>query len=133
FVEGRGARRVEVVGAGVDPVRFRGRDGGAVRTSYVLGANPVVGFVGRQDPLKGVSTLIDAMQVVWSSLPNSILLLAGQRAHRSAKVAVQLEALPAAWQRRVIRIDDFPDDQGPSILDACDVIAMPSVEESFGL
>ena len=30
-------------------------------------------------------------------------------------------------------IDDFADKDGPSIMDACDLLALPSVEESFGM
>jgi len=44
-----------------------------------------------------------------------------------------LNELSPADQRRVVLIDDFPDEDGPSILDACDVLALPSVEEAFGI
>ena len=34
---------------------------------------------------------------------------------------------------KVILIDDFADADGPSVIDACDIVALPSVEESFGI
>jgi glycosyltransferase involved in cell wall biosynthesis len=133
FVEARGARAISVAGCGVDPDRFVGRDGHRIRNQYGIGDRPVVGFVGRQDTLKGVPTLIEAMHTVWRHLPDAMLLMAGQRAHRDEPVTEKLAELSPADRAKVVLIDDFSDADGPSIMDACDVLALPSVEESFGL
>lgn len=133
FVKARGARAVAVAGAGVDPARFEHRDGGRIRTRYGIGARPVVGFVGRQDTHKGVPTLIDAMREVWRHAPDSILLMAGQSAHREPIVTEMLAELSPDDRARVVLIDDFLDDELASIMDACDVLTLPSSEEAFGM
>ncbi len=56
----------------------------------------VVGFVGRQETLKGVATLIEAMDAVWRHVPDAMLLMAGQRAHREPAVAKMLAELCSA-------------------------------------
>ncbi len=133
FVEARGGRDIAVAGAGVDPGRFEGRNGESIRAHYDIGDRPVVGFVGRQDSMKGVPTLIEAMRTVWRHAPNAVLLMAGQSAHRDANVTAMLAALSEDERSRVVLIDDFPDADGPSIMDACDLLALPSSEEAFGL
>jgi glycosyltransferase involved in cell wall biosynthesis len=133
FVHARGGREIAVAGAGVDPSRFDCRDGSRIRARYGIGDRPVIGFVGRQDTPKGVPTLIDAMQIVWQHFPKAMLLMAGQRAHRVAEVATRLDELSPTDRARVVLIDDFADADGPSIMDACDVLALPSVEEAFGM
>ena len=133
FVRGHGVENVTVAGGGVDPERFAVRDGAAIRRQYGLGDAKVVGFIGRQDQLKGVATLIDAMQLVWRDVEGARLLIAGAAAHRSGYVTARLAALTPTERSRVVLIDDFPDAMGPSIIDACDLLAQPSVEEGFGL
>jgi glycosyltransferase involved in cell wall biosynthesis len=133
FVQARGGTEIAVAGAGVDPIRFERRDGRRIRACHGMGDRPVVGFVGRQDTLKGVPTLIDAMHIVWRHSPDAMLLMAGQRAHREADVTRKLDELSPADRARVVLVDDFSDADGPSIMDACDVLALPSVEEAFGM
>jgi len=73
------------------------------------------------------------MRVVWRQSPEAMLLMAGQRAHREEAVTTLLAELSAVDRSRIVLIDDFPDEDGPSIMDACDLLALPSVEESFGM
>ena len=133
FIAARGGRAIEVGGCGVDPARFERRDGAAIRRRYDIGDRPVVGFVGRQDFLKGVPTLIEAMQTVWQHSPAAMLLMAGQSAHRDKPVNDAIAALSPEHRAKVLLLDNFTDAELPSIMDACDLLALPSVEESFGL
>jgi glycosyltransferase involved in cell wall biosynthesis len=133
FVQARGAQSVAVAGAGVDPARFEQRDGSRIRAQYGIGRRPVVGFIGRQDKFKGTATLIDAMRIVWRHTPDAVLLLAGQSAHRDSTVSSALAELSDCDRANVVLVDDFTDADGPSIVDACDILALPSVEESFGI
>lgn len=133
FVEARGGRSVVVAGAGADPARFAHRDGARIRARHGIGDRPVIGFVGRQDKLKGTATLIEAMRIVWRGVPDAVLLMAGPSAHRDAVVSDALAGLSDCDRSKIVLIDDFADVDGPSIMDACDVLALPSVEESFGM
>jgi glycosyltransferase involved in cell wall biosynthesis len=133
FVVARGARVTTVSGGGVDPARFENADGRIIRDRISLGDRPVVGFVGRQDTTKGVPTLIEAMRRVWRRVPDAVLLLAGQKAHRSGSVTEKLQSLSATERENVVYVDDFTDEEGPAIMAACDILALPSVEESFGM
>lgn len=133
FVRARGAVHPVVTGAGVDPGPFESRDGRSVRVRFGLGNLPVIGFIGRQDRGKGVPTLLGAMRRLWASGRDVRLLLAGQRAHRSREVTEDLNRLTEVERARVILFDDFEDGDRASILDACDIVVLPSVEESFGM
>jgi glycosyltransferase involved in cell wall biosynthesis len=133
FVRAKGLPSAVVSGGGVEPSQFQQRDGAAIKARYNLGDRQVVGFIGRQDSLKGVPTLIDAMRIVWEHAPRTVLLIAGPRSHRDRATSDKLNALSEAERQRVLLIDDFAEKEGPSIIDACDLLAQPSVEEAFGL
>jgi glycosyltransferase involved in cell wall biosynthesis len=133
FVRAAGVPSVVVAGGGVEPSQFQQRDGAAIKARYNLSNRQVVGFIGRQDFLKGVPTLIEAMRIVWEHAPQTVLLLAGPWSHRDRATSDKLNALSDSERQRVLLIDDFADKEGPSIIEACDLLAQPSVEEAFGL
>ncbi|MGH7146330.1 MAG: glycosyltransferase family 4 protein [Nitrospiraceae bacterium] len=133
FIQERVATRVEVAGVGVDPISFEGRDGGAIRQRYRLGKLPVVGFVGRQTPDKGVVKLLEAMKVVWKWNHEVRLLLAGTQGNHPNLVNAFIEGLSEYERERIVRINNFQDSDKPSIFDALDVLALPSTAESFGI
>src|ERR1700730_9220158 len=139
FIEARVPRYrgVHVVGPGVDPQSFSDRDGAQVRRRYGIGDVPVVGYVGRMQPSKGVVTLIAAMRSVWASDSRVRLLLAGRRfppgTQQDGEFQQALAGLASGERARVIHVDRFDDKEKPSIFDAMDVFAMPSIAESFGI
>jgi len=133
FIAARGGRNPIVTGVGVTPGEFRAGAGRDLRTRLKLGDRPVVGFIGRQDRLKGVVTLIEAMRSVWREMPETWLLLAGQVAHRSRDVTAALDALTAEERGRVVLLDDFTDEDATHVAATCDIVALPSVEEAFGI
>ena len=125
------------VGVGVDPEPFEHRNGRAIREQYGLGDDTVVGYVARLQPEKGVIRLIQAMPLVWQKKPRTRLLLAGHR-FKADSVSDQtlqatLDSLSPADRARVTIVDGFPEGDKASIFDACDVFAMPSIAESFGI
>jgi glycosyltransferase involved in cell wall biosynthesis len=139
FIEARvpGHREIHVVGAGVDAQSFSERDGAQVRFRYGLGDAPVVGYVGRMQPSKGVVTLIEAMRIAWASDNRVCLFLAGRRfpvgSQPDREFQQALAGLSPSERARVVHIDGFDDKEKPSIFDAMDVFAMPSIAESFGI
>ena len=125
------------VGVGVDPEPFEHRNGRAIREQYGLGDDTVVGYVARLQPEKGVIRLIQAMPLVWQKKPRTRLLLAGHR-FKADSVSDQtlqatLDSLSRPDRARVTIVDGFPEGDKASIFDACDVFAMPSIAESFGI
>ena len=133
FAGERGGRNVTVAGVGIAPEMFERRDGRLIRQRLELGSDPIVGFIGRQVAAKGVLTLVEAMAEVWQAMPDARLLFAGQSAHRGPELNAELAALPPERRSRVILVDDFSETDLPHIVDACDVLVLPSIEESFGI
>jgi glycosyltransferase involved in cell wall biosynthesis len=139
FVEERlsSPTRVLVGGAGVDPHAFSERDGRKIRRRHGLHRGPVVGYVGRLVPSKGVTALIKAMRVVWQWNPEVRLVLAGPRMSggmpADQEVELALARLPEAERSRVLLLGEFDEEDKASIFDSLDVFAMPSIGESFGI
>ena len=133
FVEERGARRVEVAGVGIDPKGFEARDGRRIRERYGLGSCPVVGYVGREDPEKGLYELIRAMPTVWRWNKEVRLLLAGPRLPSNRDIEAALECLSDCQKNKIVHIGAFDEAEKASIFDALDVFALPSRAESFGI
>ena len=138
FIEARSSQRnTHVMGAGVEPSLFAKADGRRIRTQYSIGESPLVGYVGRMSPSKGVVTLIEAMKIVWQSRPEVRLLLAGSGLPSTEKcddeVRTAFAALSEAERSRIVGISRFTDEEKPSIFAALDVFAMVSVAESFGI
>ena len=139
FIEGRTAGRVpvHVGGVGIHPQRFTERDGARIRSRYGLGTAPVVGYAGRLLPGKGVTKLIQAMQIVWKVNDQARLVLAGPRtlpgSQADRDVDHALGQLSKDERSRVVEMGGFEEVDKASIFDSFDVLAMPSVAESFGI
>ena len=91
-------------------------------------AVPLVGVVGRLEPQKGHVYLLDAWQAVTRALPDARLLLVGDGALRGA-LAEQARARAVADS--VIFAGFRADD--PRLLDAIDVLCLPSLYEGLPL
>lgn len=135
YVIGRGAspERITVIGAGVDPERFEQVSSDDAKQRLGLQGKPVVGFIGQLGGHKGVDTLVRAMPIIWESLPDAHILIAGGR----TLFCDYLESLIARWsdtdRKKLTLLYNFPEDDKPWLFAATDVFAYPSGFESFGI
>ena len=140
--QGAPAQRVCTVPPGVDLNLFHPRDGRPMRDELGIASNiPVVLFVGRVDPIKGIETLLDATRLLVDDERFAVkpLLLfvggdlndAGEPEDALADVVSQATALGIADQVRFL--GSRPQEDLSALYAAADVVAVPSRYESFGL
>lgn len=131
----RGIRpeKITIVGPGVDPDPFMEADGEMKRQQYGWGDRPVVAMVAKQGPHKRFDTMLEAMPAVWARFPKTQLLIAGAQTTYSSQIRRMIDSLPTHWRDRVTVIDDFPEKDKAVLLAACDLFALPSGHESFGI
>jgi glycosyltransferase involved in cell wall biosynthesis len=125
--------KITVVGVGVDQEPFEQGNGRLIRDRFGWGNEPVVAFVGQQVPHKGIDMVLEAMKQIWQELPETCLLIAGAQTSYSPTLKNQVAQLSPELQMRVAVIDDFVEEEKPAIFAACDLLAFPSGNESFGI
>ncbi|MGH7324221.1 MAG: glycosyltransferase family 4 protein [Candidatus Rokuibacteriota bacterium] len=132
LVQGKGypAGKIVVVPNGRDLSAYApGRDREAVRKELGLDAGtPLVGVVGRLEPQKGHRYLVDAWTKIVRELPDARLLIVGEGSLRTALEA-QARARGVAGS---LIFAGFRADV-PRLLDAVDVVALPSLYEGLPL
>jgi glycosyltransferase involved in cell wall biosynthesis len=125
--------RITPIGVGVDPEPLERGDRSILRRRFRLGDDPVVAFVGQQVPHKGIDIVIDAMTYVWKEIPKARLLIAGSRTTFSDSLGVRISRLPTDQKLNVVVYDNFEESEKPAIYAASNLLAFPSVYESFGI
>jgi glycosyltransferase involved in cell wall biosynthesis len=125
--------RVAVIGEGVDP-RFRPnvdpRSVAAVRRRYQLPERFIL-HVGTIQPRKNLTTLLDAYARVRLLHPQVGLVIAGAKGWLYDGFFERLKSLGLEGQ--VTLPGHVPDEELPSLFNAADVFAYPSLFEGFGL
>ena len=129
---GARAERVEVIPCGVDTELFQPMGRAAAKDLLELGPEPLLIYVGRLQPIKGLETLLDAMV----RLPEATLLIIGgdqdepDNGH-GALMRAQVRAL--GLERRVRFLGAQPQRRLRLFYAAADATVMPSYYESFGM
>lgn len=131
----RGIRRdrIVVIGGGVDPERFTGLDSTAWRVERGIGSAPLVALVGQQAPHKGIGALLAAMPEIWRSAPDTHLVVAGRTTLHSGDLRRMAASLAPPGEGRVTFLDQPNDRETATLIKSCDIFALPSRHESFGL
>jgi D-inositol-3-phosphate glycosyltransferase len=121
---------------GVDHGVFHPGDMAAARERLSLGDEPILLFVGRIQPLKGVDVAVEALALVRRSIPGARLLViggpsgpAGPGEMRSIRARIARLGLGSA----VTMLPPVPHADLADYYRAADVLVLPSRSESFGL
>ncbi|OYT49379.1 hypothetical protein B6U83_02280 [Thermoplasmatales archaeon ex4484_36] len=115
-----------VIPNGVDTDRFRPRSG--IR---LFDGDPVILYVGRLVPKKGVDNLILAMRNVLKVHRKARLIIVGKGALQKM---LRSEAKLAGVESSVSFLGYVPDEELPYIYNSADVFVLPSITgESFGI
>ncbi|MFQ5878664.1 MAG: glycosyltransferase [Dehalococcoidia bacterium] len=124
---------IRVVPCGVDLDLFRPMDKGEARRRLRLDDAPIILYVGRLEPLKGIDILLRAVAQLSDDVPFRLLIVGGDE--RSTGERRQLEGLAReiGIAERVLFAGAVDHHQLPLYYNAADVCAVPSYYESFGL
>jgi glycosyltransferase involved in cell wall biosynthesis len=113
----------------IDTQRFHpGIDGSLIRARYNLVNIPMILFVGRISPHKGVHLLVDAFKIVRQRIPQARLVIVGKHSLESYS-----RKLSKMSNDSVIFAGDVTDDELPGYYAACDVYATATLWEGFDL
>jgi len=121
---------IHPLGQGIDLDPLAGGEKGRFRNRYGLKDGPILLFLGRKVEHKGIDTILEAMPAIWKQNPETVLVLAGQS---SPYFQNFFPAHPLFHDRHIICLDNFPDTDKADLLEACDVLILPSQVESFGV
>jgi glycosyltransferase involved in cell wall biosynthesis len=125
---------------GVDPYRvittgmganaIRSHDGVAFRARHRIPANaPVILYVGRRERYKGYIHLLDAAELVWQRYDEARFVFIGVPGF----YGTMIDEFARYTDERIIEIERAGAAEKSAALDACDVFAMPSAHETFGI
>jgi sugar transferase (PEP-CTERM/EpsH1 system associated) len=121
------ARKVTTIANGVDTVRFAPGEGTGVRARLGLPpAGPIVGTVGRLDPVKDQATLLRAFARVRIDHPDAALVIVGDGPCRQALTTLVSELELTTSAHLVGERHDIA-----ALLRALDVFVLPSIAEGM--
>jgi glycosyltransferase involved in cell wall biosynthesis len=126
--EGIDATRIVTTGMG--PNAVRSRDGLAFRAAHGIPADaPLVLYIGRKERYKGYIHLLDAAEPVWRRHPEARFVFIGIPGFYSSF----FDEFARYADERIVDIERASGAEKSAALDACDVFAMPSLHETFGI
>jgi glycogen(starch) synthase len=122
-----------VIPNGVDPRRFdalKGMDLKTFRAGFAGPNEPIVYYVGRMVPEKGLSVLIDAAPLVLREWPGVKFVLAGGGGYAN-ELRAKANALGVGGN--IIFPGRIPDEVRDGLFKVADVAVFPSLYEPFGI
>ena len=121
--------RIEVIYNGIDPSRFATPTGRDLRHEWGISREtPLLGFVGQLDERKGIGVLLTAFRDIVQTMPSARLVMVGRG---PLMEMIESEIAVQGWQQ-VIILPGFEDDIA-SVMQAIDVLLLPSYWEGFGI
>jgi glycosyltransferase involved in cell wall biosynthesis len=112
------------------PNAARSGEGKAFRAAHGIPASaPLVLYIGRKERYKGYIHLLDAAELVWIRHPDARFVFIGMPGFYSSFV----DEFARYDDERIVDIERASSKERSAALDACDVFAMPSLHETFGI
>jgi D-inositol-3-phosphate glycosyltransferase len=127
------AESIELVPCGVDLEAFRPLDKAEVRRGLGFPEEPIVLFVGRIEPLKGIDILVRAVAQVSEDIRFCLVVVGGDANAELEKAELRRLARKLGISQRVAFLDAVDHSLLPLYYNAADVCVVPSYYESFGL
>lgn len=119
-----------VVVTGMGPNAALSRNGMSFRRDQGIPAEaPLVLYIGRKERYKGYIQLLDASELVWQKHPDARFVFIGIDGFYSTF----FDDFARYRDERIVNIETASEETKGSALHACDVFAMPSRHETFGL
>jgi len=118
-------------GVDLDPVEPVGADAGVRAELGITEAVPLVLFLGRVFPKKGLDILVPAFARVVAEHPEAVLAIAGHDAGSGYRAVVEQLVRNAGIQSRVHWLGEVSGDRKRHVLHAADVFVLPSYSEGL--
>jgi len=116
-------RRIHV--SGVGPILAPGADGERFRRDHGI-EGPMVLFLGQKYRYKNIAALLEAAPLVWERLPDTRFVFIGPRTPYSRRL------FSPGLDRRIVELPPVDLQVKTDALAACDLLCLPSSQESFG-
>jgi len=111
---------------GIAPILAERRDAARFRSRYDLADEPLVLFLGQKYRYKGLGALLSAAPIVWRRFPEARFAFVGPRTAYSRCL------FAGSTDSRVLELDQVDLQEKTDALAACDILCVPSSQESFG-
>lgn len=123
--------KMELLGMGVNPEEFDGGDGARFRRERGIGEGEgIILFVGALIRDKGCFEIVEAVRVLRDKGMPVRLVMAG---HPSGAFTEYFSALPAPLRAACILTGNIRGREKGDMFHACDLLAMPSRSDSYGI
>lgn len=116
----------------IDKKRFKRKaNGTSIRKKYALGKSPLILYIGRISPHKGIHLLITAFKIAKEKIPDIKLIIVGKATFNN--YFDKLKALTNGIAKDVIFTGFVPDNKIVEYYVSCDIYATASLWEGYNL
>jgi glycosyltransferase involved in cell wall biosynthesis len=121
-----GASEQKIFVMGIGPVLADTANAVRFRSRFGLSNAPIVLFLGQKYAYKGVEVLLQSTKKVWEVFPETRFVFIGPRTNYSKTLFTEY------LDPRITELDTVDLQTKTDALKACDLLCMPSSQESFG-